>query len=330
VSPAPVVGVDVGGTKVAALVVERDPSGAPGRLLCRTERAMAGGDPGAGVARIADTIREAIGLAGLSLAAIEGVGVGVPGQVDAEAGIVEHAVNLDWTGVGLRDLLVAELGIPCSVENDVRVAAAGLAQGLEAPANLAYLAVGTGIGAGIVIDGRLHRGPRGMAGEVGHVILEPDGEVCACGLRGCLETIASGPAVARSARERLAAGRRSVLDPQAITTEAVYRASAAGDGVAMEVVGRAGRALARAIHTLVMTCDLERVYLGGGVARAGDAFLGPVQAELDVLRSMSPLTNRQITRDTIVLLPRDYDAVARGAAALAGLAALSGAPAHAR
>jgi len=308
----PVIGVDVGGTKVAALVVAPD-----GMVLCRLERPMVSHDPAAGLAHVVDLVREAPAGAG-GPGSLAAVGIGVPGRVDAQSRTVELAVNLGWTGVALGDEVSGALGVPCLVENDVRVAAAGLLDtAADGVLSLAYVAVGTGIGAGIVLAGQLYRGVRGMAGEIGHVVVDPAGARCRCGLRGCLETVAAGPAIERRAREALAAGRPSSLAGGPVTTEAVYRAASSGDALAREIVESAGVALARAIHGLVMTCDLERVLIGGGVARAGESFMRPIEAELVRLRRASPLATQMVAEHTVSLLPPDYDAVAWGAVALA-------------
>jgi glucokinase len=160
-----------------------------------------------------------------------------------------------------------------------------------------------------------------MAGEIGHMIVAPDGPRCACGLRGCLEAVAAGPAIERAARAMVAArppaARPGPWDtPDALSAEQVYVAAAAGDELALAVTGQAGRYLAQAIHALVMTCDVERVVVGGGVARAGAAFLDPVLAALALLRQASPLAAEVLTPGLVGLVPAGYDAALWGAWAL--------------
>jgi len=169
-----------------------------------------------------------------------------------------------------------------------------------------------------VLDGHLYRGPRGTAGEIGHVIVDPDGELCACGQQGCLETVASGPSIARQAAEEIAAGATSSLAGRpSINARDVYDAAREGDPVATQITQRAGAFLARQIGALVLTCDLERVLLGGGVAAAGAVFLDPIVAELDRLRARSSLLDELLPAGAVELLPPDFDAVAWGGVALA-------------
>jgi glucokinase len=315
VAPSLVVGVDVGGTKVAALVVDTN-----GATLGRSIEPMTAHSGATGIEPIFDAVRAALETAGAAVGDLAAIGVGVPGRVDPDAGTVGLATNLGWRDVPLAGLVEDEFGVPCAVENDVHLAASGLVSHAAAGGSrsLAYVAVGTGIGAGLVLDGRLHRGGRGMAGEIGHVIVDPGGVVCRCGQRGCLEMYASGPALARQAAEAIASGARTALvDADPLDARAVYDAARDGDPVAVGLVAAAGGALARAIAALVLTCDVERVLLGGGVAAAGDVFLDPIVAELDRLRSGSALIGELLPAGTVRLLPAEFDAVAWGGVALA-------------
>ena len=180
------VGVDVGGSKIAVILVDRDL-----RIRGRHTVPTSVGEPDEAAAQIAAAVEAALASAGESLAAVEAVGVGVPGRVDPATGVVSLAVNLGWHNLPLRDRLQAILGVPCAIENDVRAAAAGILERrvLGDVENFIYLSVGTGISAGVVIDGAVHRGTRGLAGEIGHIVVDADGPVCPCGLTGCLETI---------------------------------------------------------------------------------------------------------------------------------------------
>jgi len=309
-----VAGVDVGGTKVAVLLVTAD-----GTTLARSVQPMTSRSAPDGIEPIVAAIRAALAAAGAAGGTLVAIGVGVPGRVES-GGIVRLAANLGWRDVPLAARLTQEFGVPCAVGNDVRSAAAGLLDHELAGGarNLAYVAVGTGIGAGLVLDGRLHLGPRGMAGEIGHVIVDPDGVACTCGQRGCLETVASGPAVARRAAEALAAGRASSLAAvEPLSAKAVYEAAAEGDALACSIVDEVGRSLARAIASLVLTCDLELVLLGGGVAGAGNVFLDPILAHLAELRAGSRMVAEMIPAGTVRSLPSVFDAVAWGGVALA-------------
>lgn len=309
------VGVDVGGSKIAILVVDGDLE-IRGRLVVPTPV----GSPETAADHIATTIAAALASAGASTDRVAAVGVGVPGRVDPLAGVVSLAVNLGWHRLPLRDQLEQRLGVACAIENDVRAAAAGIRERrlLGEIEDFVYLSVGTGISAGVVLGGQLYRGTRGLAGEVGHIVVDADGPVCSCGLRGCLEMMASGPAVARLADEAIRTGRRSTLETcPAITAVDVYAAAAGGDQLGAEIVTAAGEALARAIHGLVMTYDVERVVVGGGVAGAGRPFLVSIETALDASRASSELAREMLEPDIVELLPDGSDTGAWGAITIA-------------
>jgi predicted NBD/HSP70 family sugar kinase len=263
------------------------------------------GDQDGAVPAIAAALDEALATARLTRNDLIAVGVGVPGRVDPARGHVTLAVNLGWTDLALKAGLEAVLGRPVVIENDVRAAAIGLHQrGVVAGArDLAYLAVGTGIAAGVILDGRLHRGARGLAGEIGHAIVDPEGPRCACGQLGCLEALVSGPSIARRAN--------------ASTPQEVYAAAVAGDPSASDLVDDVGRLLAWAIHTLVMTYDVERVVVGGGVSHAGEPFERPLRRELARLRAASDQAGELLPADIVDVLPADAEAGAWGAVAVA-------------
>lgn len=311
------VGVDIGGTKIAVLVVDRE-----GAVRAREVAPTAVGPQDHAADTVADVVERALSTAGATMDDVAAVGVGVPGRVDPLTGTVTLAFNLGWSDLSLGDQLEARLGRPCLLENDVRAAALGLHKrhfvgGLD---DLAYVAVGTGVSAGVILRGQLHRGARGLAGEIGHVIAQPDGPPCSCGERGCLETLISGPAIARQARAAVASGAATTLagvaDPTAV---AVYEAVAANDEVAIGIADAVGRHLAWAVHLLVMTYDIERVVLGGGVSHAGAPFVEPVLRELDRLRRTSDLAREQLAPGVVELLPAGADAGAWGAVTIAGL-----------
>jgi glucokinase-like ROK family protein len=318
------VGVDVGGSKIAVLVVDRD-----ARVLARqvTPTEARPQEVAAGI--IAAAVDEALASAGAATRDVTAVGVGVPGRVDPLTGSVTLAVNLGWSDLPLGAELEARLGRPTLVENDVRAAALGLHRRRVVGDidDLAYLAVGTGVSAGVMLHGRLHRGARGLAGEIGHVIADPGGARCACGQRGCLETLVAGSGIARQARDAIEAGRATSLTasgatdtPGAPTAVDVYHAAAAGDPLATAIADSVGRRLAWAIHLLVMAYDVERVVLGGGVSHAGETFVLPIQRELDRMRAASALTREQLGDGIVELLPPGADAGAWGAVIIAAAA----------
>ncbi len=312
-------GVDVGGSKIAVVLATSDLE-----PVARHTIETGVGDAGYAVNRIAEAVDATLAIGGRTATDLEAIGVGVPGRVDPVAGRVTLAVNLGWHDLPLVRLVAERYGIPVSIENDVRAAAAGLHERRVLPdvGDLAYLSVGTGISAGVVLHGQLHRGVRGLAGEIGHVVLDPAGPVCQCGLHGCFEAVASGRAVGVQAEAALDAGAVSSLARhRPVTAIDVYREAAAGDALALQIADSAGRWVARAVHELVMTYDVRRVVLGGGVAGAGDTFLRPVLGALDELRSRSELAREALPSDVVHLLPPDADAGGWGAVILARSAA---------
>jgi glucokinase len=307
------VGVDVGGSKIAVLVTD-----VALNVRGRHTEPTNPGVPDRAVDLIAGAIAAGVADAGSDSSTVAAVGVGVPGRVDPVAGTVTQAVNLGWHNLPLGPLLARAVGVPVAVENDVRAGALGLSdrRALGDVDDFAYLSVGTGVAAGIVLDGRLRRGPRGMAGEIGHIVLDVNGPACRCGLRGCLETLAAGPAVARRAAEALAAGGQSVLaGVSPLRASDVYEAAAAGDPLAVRVADDVGALIAMAVHLLVMAYDIKVVAVGGGLARA-DAFRDPLLRALDRLRDASSLAREVLEPNVVQVLPTP-DTGAWGAVALA-------------
>jgi glucokinase len=314
------VGVDIGGSKVAVLVVD-----AAGEVRSRRHVPAASSEPDAAIAHIAAVIRDAVADAGASLAEVEAIGLGVPGRVDTATGDVTFAVNLGWQHLHLGRRLEEALGVRCVVENDVRAAAIGLhdRQTFGRTDDLVFLGIGTGISAGVVLDGRLHRGVRGLAGEIGHVVLDSDGAPCACGLRGCFETIAAGAGIARAAGEAVTDAARTgeptalaaVPEPSAAD---VFAAAADGDAAATQIVGRAADAIARMVHELVLAYDVELVVIGGGISRAGDPLLERVRAGLALIGAPSPFAAELLAETDVRLVGTDHDIGTRGAIALLG------------
>lgn len=316
-----VVGVDIGGTKTAILVCEPD-----GTVRARAIAPTAVGAPERAADAIATLVDAALADAAATARDVTALGVGVPGRVDRETGHVTLAVNLDWHDLPLGPRLEARLGIPTIVENDVRAAALGLhRRRLFGPAeSLALLAIGTGISAGVVLDGRLHRGALGLAGEIGHAIIDPGGPVCACGNQGCFEAVAAGPAIVARTLEGWAARRdgRDGREPKPRDTElagaeGVFAAARAGDAIASDVIASTGRAIAWGIHLLALAYDVERIVIGGGVSHAGEQFMAPIRRQLDRYRAASPLAAEILLPDLVQLLPAGADAGAWGAVTIA-------------
>jgi len=281
-SALPAVGVDIGGTKVAGGVVAAD-----GTLLDTARRAT----PGSSVAETEDAIVAVVEELAGRHDALVGVGVGAAGWFDRTGDTVLFSPHLAWRNSTLRKDLAARLQRPLWVGNDADAAAwAEYRYGAARGASLALMiTLGTGIGGGIVIDGRLQRGAHGVAGEWGHMRVVPDGRLCACGNRGCWEQYASGTALGQTAREvaltsPAAAGRlleRAGGRAELLTGEDVAQTAADGDPLALELVTEVGTWLGQGIADLAAVLDPEVVVIGGGVSVLGETVLGPARARLE-------------------------------------------------
>jgi len=314
--PAPywLVGVDVGGTTVSTVLLDESLR-AHGELTVDTDLSSADNT----MLGIANAIEEtlAFGDGSRTLAAI---GLGIPGQQDAANGIVRIAVNLHWYDYPLVARLTERFGVPCVIENDVRVATLGVYR-FDNPAgdqDLAYISIGTGLATGVILEGKLLRGRHGLAGEFGHVIIDPKGPLCNCGAHGCLETLVSATAVVRRAREALAQGATGALALLApLTARRVYDAAATGDRAALQIVDDVGTELARSLRSVVLAYDVDSVVLGGGVTRAGDRYLAPIIAEWLRQQETSALARALLRPEILRIADPTRNLGAWGAAALA-------------
>jgi predicted NBD/HSP70 family sugar kinase len=297
-----VAGLDVGGSKTLAVAIDGD-----GRRVGTVRLPTRGHDQ-----LVASALEALARLGDQTGAGIDGfsaVGVGVPGIVEPASGRVRNAVNLgiDGVPVHLGEQLAHATRATVAVDNDVNAAALGTAASLAGVDDLAYLSVGTGIAAGFVIDGRLRRGRRGLTGEIGHIPIDPSGPLCECGQRGCLEAVASGPAIAR----RWPAG-----DGEAPATSLVV-AAGRGEPAAVAVLDEVASHLALAVTVVALTVDPDVVVLGGGVAEAGPPLLAAVRAALR-RRSETAVVGAGDLPERIMLVPAGLPVGALGAAALAG------------
>jgi glucokinase len=283
------VGVDVGGTKVAAGVVDED-----GRVLARTRLET----PSRSAADTEDTICAVVATLREQHRDIACVGVGAAGWVDETRSLVRFAPNLAWRDEPLRDRLTSQLDLPVVVENDANAAAwaehrFGAAR--DEP-DFVLLTIGTGIGGGLVLGGSLYRGRWGMAGEPGHLAFVAEGEQCGCGNRGCLEQYVSGSALVRRAKERalvdpagagrvveLAGGHAGNIEGAHVTS-----AARAGDAFATALFDEMGRHLGAALAGLAALLDPSCFVIGGGVSDAGELLLGPAREVFE-----STLTGRE-------------------------------------
>ncbi|HKG52377.1 MAG TPA: ROK family glucokinase [Actinomycetales bacterium] len=284
------IGVDVGGTKIAAGVVDEE-----GRLLEVTRRETSATDPEKIETSIADAVREL-----RQHHDVTAIGVAAAGFVDTDNGIVLFAPNIAWRDEPLRADLGPRVGLPVVVENDANAAAWG--EFRFGPArdvdDMVLITVGTGLGGGVVVDGRLLRGHVGVAGELGHVRMVPDGIRCGCGNRGCWEQYASGNALQREARtvassespygarlRELASG-----DPDRLLGRMVTEAAMEGDAAAVELLGDLGRWLGEGMAQIAAVLDPALFVVGGGVVEAGDLLIEPARVALG--RTLTARTHR--------------------------------------
>ncbi|WP_324913305.1 ROK family protein [Actinophytocola sp.] len=264
--------LDIGGTKIAGGVVDPD-----GRLLRQATRPT-GDDPFGSLRAV---------VAELKAGAVAGVGIGCAGPVDPVAGTVSPINIAAWRGFPLVERVRELVNAPVALAGDAVCVAlgehwVGAGQGSSA---MLGMVVSTGIGGGLVIDGRPFGGLSGNAGHVGHVVVEPDGEPCACGGRGCAETVASGPNLVRWARQRGWVGE----DARALAASAH-----AGDAVARQAFERCGRAVGLAIVATAAVCDLDLAVVGGGLAQTGDLLFEPVRAALATHARLSYLRGLRV------------------------------------
>jgi glucokinase len=293
------VGLDIGATKTLGLVIDET-----GTILAEVREATEQGADGVvhTAARVVEALRAGTGepLTGQ-------VGVGIPGLVDSERGTVKHAVNLgldgDW--FPLADRLGERLGGRVVVENDVNAATLGAVE-MSGEDDLVYLSIGTGLAAGLVLEGRLRRGQHAAAGEIGHIPVDPDGVLCECGQLGCLETVASGRALA-------SAWPSSGDVPPA---QALFAAAQGGDPEAVAVRDRFAAGVASAIRVLALAVDPRTVVLGGGVAHLGEQLRVAVAAALRQQATTSPFLTSLDLAGRLRVVPHDYPVAAVGAALL--------------
>ena len=284
-----IVGVDLGGTNI---VVGAMPEDGSRQLAVRQNSTHAEQGAEAVADRIAAMVRDVIAQVTTSENAraddFLGIGVGAPGPLDRERGMVVVAPNLGWRDFPLRDSIADRTGLPVALDNDANCATIGewwkgAAQGAR---NVVGITIGTGIGGGIIMNGVLYHGSSDVAGEIGHTTIDSTGRYCRCGNYGCLEAYASGPAIAARAREALERDEVSTLRRMVdghldeLTAAKVYEAAKAGDALALEVVRDTARFLGTGIGNLLNILNPDVVVITGGVTQAGEPLFEPLRAEV--------------------------------------------------
>jgi len=288
------IGVDLGGTNLRIAAVDSD-----GKLL---EKLTLGAEVSRGrefviteMCKAIETVRAKYNGSGQLL----GIGIGVPGFIDMAAGMVMESPNLpDWKSFPVRDEIEQRLNTTVILENDANSAAMGekwLGAGRQYD-HMAMYTLGTGVGGGLVLNGRLWHGMTGMAGELGHFNVYADGHPCGCGSRGCLEQYASATAVVRMAHEAIARGESEELeklshDPGQFTSRSIYNLAVQGEHAAKKVFENVGRALGIGIGAMVNALNLPMYVIGGGVSSAWDAFATTMFEEMKFRSSIYSLTS---------------------------------------
>lgn len=280
--------MDLGATKIFSLVALPD-----GREVGSDYRSTrAGRGPKAVIRRIVESVWAALAAGGVDRTQLAAVAVAAPGPIDHEAGLVRNPPNLPgWGTLPLVRLLEEATGVPVALENDANAAALGehaFGAGRDFR-NMIFVTVSSGIGGGIIVDGRVYRGATGAAGEVGHMVVDEEGPRCGCGQRGCLEALSSGTAIAARATALAEEGASSVLARLArrstpppgkstgLTAADVERAALEGDAVARKVIEDAGHYLGLGLVNLVHVFNPHGIVIGGGVSRMGDLILEPAR-----------------------------------------------------
>lgn len=305
------IGIDVGGTSTKGAIVAED-----GRALLRVEHRT---DPSAGTKGIISVLDELMERSAQPGPPPTSIGVGAAGFVDAAGGSISFSPNLTYDDPQIAAAIRQRTSLPVIVDNDANAAAwgeraFGAARGSD---DVAVLTLGTGVGSGFIVAGRLLRGYSGAGAEFGHVVVDPDGPQCPCGLRGCVEQFSSGMAIARMGRVAVEEHpESSIVDfagqPESITAEHVAKAARQFDHTARDVLRNAGRHLGIALSNIVNIFDPEVIVLAGRIIDSGEPFLGPAR---DTLVEMTSAQRRRAMRLDVTTL--GHDAGILGAAALA-------------
>ena len=293
------IGIDLGGTNLRVAIADTD----TGQIFHQRKRpTLAAEGQEAVIRRIIELTRELMQVNGYA-GSIKGVGIGVPGTPDIDTGVIQFLPNLPgkWRNVPLKSILEEQLELPVALINDVRAITLGewtFGAGRGAD-TMACLAIGTGIGGGVVVNGQFHLGIGGTAGEFGHHVVEVDGLPCGCGGKGCLELYASGPAIAAMGVKEVMHGHTTRIgelvnhDLNRIDAGVVVQAALEGDPVAQAILQRVGRYLGIAVGNILGVISPQRVIFGGGVSSAGDLLLKPIVQTVNERVHVIPLQKVQ-------------------------------------
>ena len=300
------IGCDLGGTNLRAAIVDVETGTV---LLQKSIPTLAREGHEAVMKRMADLFLELIQSAGMTREQVGGIGIGVPGVLDLEKGEVLFLPNLPgtWPHVPLRDTITRLTGLPAAILTDVRAITYGewrfgAGRGLD---TVAVFAIGTGIGGGLVLNGQLHLGIGGTGGELGHMSIDFNGPRCGCGNYGCVESYASGPAIAAQGMKAVSQGLTTCIadlceyDLNRITPELIARAAHEGDEIAKDIYELAGFALGVAAANICVAVGPRRIIIAGGVAQAGDLLLDPMRRTLRERVSVMPVDQVQVVSSVL-------------------------------
>ena len=304
------IGIDLGGTNIAVGITDESH-----QIVAAASMPTAAQN---GARALLDDVAACVGRAladgGLDLAACAGAGIGVPGTCDTRRGVVRYAHNIGWDGVPVTEELRQRLGLPVFLANDADCAALGevVAGAAKGCSSALMVTLGTGVGGGFIVDGRIWCGFGGLGGEYGHMCIALDGAQCSCGQRGCWEAYASATALIRQAKEAAQAHPESTLNTVTLNGRTIYAAAAAGDETARAVTAKYAEYVGVGLVNFLNALFPEVILLGGGVSGAGEALLAPVRAYVK---------DHAFVRDA-ALLPEVRAAALGGDAGIIGAAAL--------
>ncbi len=300
------VGVDLGGTNIKAGIVDID---AGNVIFHQSVPTLAREGHEAVMKRMADLILAAINAAGQDRSQVRAVGVSAPGVLDMEKGLVLFLPNLpgNWPGVPLQSTIFEKTGLPTFLLNDVRAITYGewlygAGRGVD---TMACFAVGTGIGGGLVINGRLHLGIGETAGELGHQTIDFNGLECGCGNRGCLEAYASGPAIAAMGVKAVMQGRTTIIgelvnyDLNKITPKIISEAAQRGDAIAKDIYDQAGTYIGVGVANVIVSLGPRKVVIAGGVAAAGNLLLDPIRRTVRERVTIMPVDQVEVVKASL-------------------------------
>ena len=300
------IGCDLGGTNMRAAVVDVDAGSVLHQMSVPT---LARDGHDSVMQRMATLCLDVIQSAGVDKEEIAGIGIGVPGVLDLEKGETLFLPNLEgtWPHVPLRDTIANLTGLPTTLLNDVRSITHGewLFGAGRGEDTVAVFAIGTGIGGGLVINGQLHLGIGGTGGELGHTTIDYNGPLCGCGNKGCLEALASGPAIAAMGMKAVAQGLTTRLadtcegDLNRITPKLIAQTAEAGDDIAKDIFEQAGFYLGIAAANVCVAVGPRRIIIAGGVAQAGDLLLEPIRRTLRERVTVMPVEQVEVVQSQL-------------------------------